>query len=45
MTVSDNSSFYELLGEIEEKKPDALQKVVKDLRLKSTQIHSERMLQ
>jgi beta-lactamase class A len=41
MTVSDNPSFYELLDEIEEKKPDALQKVVKDLRLRSTQIHSK----
>jgi beta-lactamase class A len=41
MTISDNPSFYELLEEIKEKKPDALTRVVKDLRLKATQIHSK----
>lgn len=40
MTVSDNDSFSELLQEIDAYKPDALNKVVRDLRLKKTQIHS-----
>lgn len=41
MTVSDNDSFYELLDEINIAKPDALNQVVKDLRLKRTRIHNE----
>lgn len=41
MTLSDNDSFYELLGEIESNKRDALIKVEKDLRLRQTQIHSD----
>jgi beta-lactamase class A len=41
ITVSDNASFDELLNEIAANKPDALQKVERDLRLKQTQIHSE----
>lgn len=41
MTVSDNASFDQLLDEIDAYRPDALSKVVKDLRLKNTQIHSE----
>lgn len=41
MTVSDNASFYELLDEIELLRPDALNKVIRDLRLRKTQIHSE----
>jgi Beta-lactamase class A len=40
MTVSDNASFDELLNEIDTYKPDALNKVSRDLRLKKTQIHS-----
>jgi len=40
MTVSDNNSFQELLDEIDANKKDALVKVVKDLRLRQTQIHS-----
>jgi len=41
MVISDNASFDELLGEIEQYNPDALSKVAKDLRLKKTQVHSE----
>lgn len=41
MTVSDNNSFAELLDEIDVYRPDALNRVVKDLRLKKTMIHSE----
>jgi beta-lactamase class A len=41
ITVSDNDSFYELLNEIDALQPAALQKTVKDLRLKRTQIHSD----
>jgi len=41
MTVSDNDSFQELVDEINTNKKDALVKVVKDLRLRQTQIHSD----
>lgn len=41
MTVSDNDSFYELLNELDTKKPDALNSVIKDLRLQKTRIHNE----
>jgi beta-lactamase class A len=41
MTVSDNDSFYELLDEINNSKFDALNKVVRDLKLKKTLIHSD----
>lgn len=41
ITVSDNDSFAELLGELEANRPDALSRVLKDLRLRKTLIHSE----
>lgn len=41
ITVSDNDSFTELLGELDANKPDALGRVIKDLRLKRTLIHSD----
>ncbi|MDR3589162.1 MAG: class A beta-lactamase-related serine hydrolase [Negativicutes bacterium] len=41
ITVSDNDSFAELLGELDASKPEALSLVLKDLRLKRTLIHSE----
>jgi beta-lactamase class A len=41
MVVSDNASFDELLNEIDSSKPDALNRVIKDLRLKKTQIHNK----
>lgn len=41
MTVSDNTSFSDLLDEIDSYNPDALAKVARDLRLKRTLIHSE----
>lgn len=41
MQVSDNPSFYQMLREIENYKPDALSQVLKDLQLKNTWIHSE----
>lgn len=40
MVVSDNPAFYELLVDIERKKPDALTQVLTDLKLISTRIHS-----
>jgi beta-lactamase class A len=40
MTISDNPAFYELLREIEKKKPDALTQVLTDLKLTHTRIHS-----
>lgn len=40
MVVSDNAAFYSLLDEIAAKKPDALTKVLTDLRLSKTRIHS-----
>lgn len=41
MTISDNDSFQELLNEMDTNNKDVLKKVVKDLRLRKTQIHSE----
>lgn len=41
MTVSDNTSFAELLDEIDSYSPKALVSVTRDLRLKKTQIHSK----
>ncbi|MEG6584514.1 serine hydrolase [Dendrosporobacter sp. 1207_IL3150] len=41
MIISDNPSFYELLDEIEQRHPDALTKVLKDLNLTKTRIHSK----
>jgi beta-lactamase class A len=41
LTVSDNDSFSELLGELDASRPDALGRVLKDLRLKKTLIHSD----
>ncbi|QJW48234.1 serine hydrolase [bacterium BFN5] len=41
MVVSDNDSFDHLINEITKSKSNALTKVVKDLRLKKTQIHSQ----
>lgn len=41
MVVSDNASFDDLLNEISKSKSNALTKVVKDLQLKKTQIHSQ----
>lgn len=38
--ISDNPAFYELLDEIELKKPDALTRVLSDLKLVNTRIHS-----
>ena len=41
MRVSDNDSFYELLEMIDEENPTILSRVVSDLDLKNTQIHSK----
>jgi beta-lactamase class A len=41
MTVSDNNSFQELLDEMDGSNKDVLPKVVKNLQLRKTQIHSE----
>jgi len=41
MTVSDNNSFQELLDEMDANNKDVLTKVVKNLKLRKTQIHSE----
>lgn len=41
MTVSDNNSFNELLDEMDTNRKDVLGNVVKDLRLRQTQIHSK----
>ncbi|MDR3562536.1 MAG: metallo-hydrolase family protein [Negativicutes bacterium] len=41
ITVSDNDAFAELLGELDATRPDALGRVIKDLRLRKTQIHSD----
>lgn len=41
MTVSDNNSFDELLDEMDSNHKDVLPKVVKNLQLRKTQIHSE----
>jgi beta-lactamase class A len=40
LVVSDNQAFYELLDDIEQKKPDALTRVLTDLKLIHTRIHS-----
>lgn len=40
MVISDNPAFYKLLDEIEQKQPDALTRVLSDLKLVSTRIHS-----
>ncbi|SMD15614.1 serine hydrolase [Sporomusa malonica] len=40
LVVSDNPAFYELLNDIEHKKPDALTRVLADLNLVHTRIHS-----
>lgn len=40
ITVSDNPSFYTMLEEIGKKHPDALTKVLSDLKLTHTRIHS-----
>jgi beta-lactamase class A len=41
MTVSDNASFYELLAEIDDNNKEVLNKVIKDLHLRTTKIHNE----
>lgn len=41
MTVSDNDAFQELLDEMDAGKMDVLNKVVKDFKLRKTQIHSK----
>lgn len=40
MVISDNPAFYQLLDDIEQKKPDALTRVLTDLKLVHTRIHS-----
>ncbi|MBP2634451.1 MAG: Beta-lactamase enzyme family protein [Firmicutes bacterium] len=40
MVISDNPAFYRLLDDIERKKPDALTRVLTDLKLVHTRIHS-----
>lgn len=40
MVISDNPAFYELLNDMEHKKPDALTRVLSDLKLIHTRIHS-----
>lgn len=45
MVVSDNAGFYHLLDEIEAKQPDALTKVLSDLKLTHTRIHSREAFQ
>lgn len=41
MVISDNPAFYELLTEIEQRKPAALTQVLQDLGLTKTRIHSD----
>lgn len=41
MVISDNPAFYELLTEIEQRKPAALTQVLQDLNLTKTRIHSD----
>lgn len=41
MVVSDNEFFHDLLAELDEKKSNVLRKVIKDLGLSRTRIHSE----
>ncbi len=45
MEISDNPSFYELLDEIEKRKPAALTQVLSDLKLTKTRIHSKEAFQ
>ena len=40
MVISDNPSFFQLLDDIERKKPDAITRVLTDLKLTHTRIHS-----
>ena len=40
LVISDNPAFYKLLDDIEQKKPDALNRVLSDLKLVDTRIHS-----
>jgi len=40
MIISDNPAFYDLLNIIEQKQPDALTRVLNDLKLVNTRIHS-----
>jgi len=40
IVISDNPAFYRLLDDIERKKPDALTRVLTDLKLVHTRIHS-----
>lgn len=39
--ISDNPSFYELLAEIDGNRSDALSLVIRDLKLKNTEIHND----
>ena len=41
ITISDNPAFYAMLDEIEKNHPDALTKVLSDLKLTHTRIHSK----
>jgi beta-lactamase class A len=41
MTISDNDAFEALLGEMDANKKNVLNRVVKDLHLRQTQIHSD----
>ncbi len=45
MTISDNNSFQELLDEMDGSHQEALPKVVRNLRLSKTQIHSKEAFQ
>jgi beta-lactamase class A len=40
MIISDNPAFYELLDDIDQKQPDALTRVLNDLKLANTRIHN-----
>lgn len=40
MIISDNPAFYELLDDIEQKQPDAITHVLRDLKLVYTKIHN-----
>lgn len=40
LVISDNPAFYELLDDIAQKRPDALTRVLADLKLVHTRIHS-----
>lgn len=44
MTVSDNNAFFELLDLLTGKQDDVLDKVIHDLQLENTQIHSQAAL-